>query len=194
MAASPNTGAGAITQAVTGLGGIGKSTLADRYAREHQGTFNPVWWITAESPSHIETGLAALAVRLYPLLAAAPAPMAASWATGWLATHTGWLLVLDNVTEPRDIAGLLGTLPGGRFLVTSRQATGWHGIAEPLRLDVLAPAEAAELLTRIAGASARNPADSAALCGRLGFLPLAVEQAGRTSRSPELPRPGTWTC
>lgn len=170
-------GAGVITQAVTGLGGVGKSTLADRYARANRDRFNPVWWITADGPDQIEAGLAALAGRLYPLLAVAPAELAAAWARGWLAVHTGWLLVLDNVTNPLHVAEMLGALPAGLFLLTSRQATGWHGIAEPLCLDVLEPDEAAALLAAITGRSPDEPG-AAALCEELGFLPLAVEQAG----------------
>lgn len=35
--------------AVSGLGGIGKSTFAARYARLHSGRFHPAWWITADT-------------------------------------------------------------------------------------------------------------------------------------------------
>lgn len=35
------SGAGVVTQVLTGLGGIGKSTLAGEYARRHRGVFNP---------------------------------------------------------------------------------------------------------------------------------------------------------
>ena len=67
----------------------------------------------------------------------------------WLSSHSGWLLVLDNVTESADVRPLIASVPVGRFLITTRRATGWHGIATPVRLDVLAQGDAAELLAQI---------------------------------------------
>lgn len=52
--------------AVHGLGGIGKSTLAARYADKHRKKFRPVWWITADTPTAVEAGLAGLASALFP--------------------------------------------------------------------------------------------------------------------------------
>jgi tetratricopeptide (TPR) repeat protein len=97
----------------------------------------------------------------------------------WLAARSGWLLILDNVTGPADVAPLLARAPAGRYLITSRRATGWHGTAVPVRLDVLDPAEAVALLTAILTPDGPREADGAAeLCAELGFLPLAIEQAG----------------
>ncbi|MEU8364738.1 ATP-binding protein [Nonomuraea sp. NPDC048882] len=45
-----SAGRPAVVAAVHGLGGIGKSTLAARYATGQAGAFNPVWWITADTP------------------------------------------------------------------------------------------------------------------------------------------------
>lgn len=173
-----------VVAAVHGLGGIGKSTLAARYAAGHAraGTFNPVWWITADTPASIESGLAALAAALQPELAAiVPAQVLAQRAAGWLACHTGWLLVLDNLTHPGHIAGLLGRTMAGRVLVTSRLGEGWHRLgASVLRLDVLADEEAIDLLTQVttAGRPGGELDGAAELVSELGCLPLAVEQAG----------------
>ncbi|SCL38413.1 Tetratricopeptide (TPR) repeat [Micromonospora pallida] len=170
-----------VVQAVHGLGGIGKSTLIAQWAATHRDDHRPIWWITADSPTALDAGLAALTVALQPGLGAAlPSPALREWAVRWLACHDGWLLILDNVTDPGHITDLLGRLPQGRILVTSRRATGWPDIVTPLRLDVLEPQQAVELLTGIvsrAGA-AIDSADAAAVCAELGCLPLAVEQAG----------------
>ncbi|SNX62841.1 tetratricopeptide repeat protein [Streptomyces sp. TLI_55] len=165
---------GVVVQAVHGLGGIGKSTLAAHWAAGRVGSYNPVWWITAETPADLDTGLAELAVALQPALRDVLSREALrERAVQWLAGHEGWLLVLDNVSDPADVRGLLGRATGGRFLVTTRRASGWHKVAQPLSLDVLSPAEAAELFARIDG-----PGEEVdALCQELGYLPLAVEQA-----------------
>lgn len=172
------TGVGVVTQAITGLGGVGKSTLAEHYAWSRRETFNPVWWITAEDQAGVDAGLAGLAARLDPFLAALPTSIAAAWTTGWLAAHEGWLVVLDNATEPNLIADVIQRLPLGRFLVTSRLSVGWHGVARPLLLDVLTDKQAVELLTRIAAGTVPDMTGAEALCAELGFLPLAVEQVG----------------
>ena len=99
--------------------------------------------------------------------------------SGWPPTR-GWLVILDNVTDPADVAPLLARASAGRYLVTSRRASGWHatGVA-PVRLDVLDPAEAQALLAAILAPGRPREADGAAeLCAELGFLPLAIEQAG----------------
>ncbi|MFG2723587.1 tetratricopeptide repeat protein [Streptomyces canus] len=167
---------GVVVQAVHGLGGIGKSTLAAHWAAGRVHSYNPVWWITAETPTDLEAGLADLAVALQPVLRDVLSREALrERAVQWLATHEGWLLVLDNVSDPAQVKPLLGRAPQGRFLITTRRASGWHGIAETLSLDVLPLPEAVRLFSRIRLA---GPDDElGALCAELGCLPLAVEQA-----------------
>ena len=83
------------------------------------------------------------------------------------------------MTDPAAVAPLLARTPAGRYLITSRRATGWHGTAVPVRLDVLDPAEAQAMLAAILSPDRPQETDGAAeLCAELGFLPLAIEQAG----------------
>ncbi|MEU1720546.1 tetratricopeptide repeat protein [Nonomuraea sp. NPDC005692] len=160
------------------------------------GGLNPVWWITADSGPAVETGLAALATALQPELAATTLRLEAlaERATAWLAAHDGWLLVLDNVVDPADVRPLLERTPAGQVLVTSRLGEGWHHLdAHVLRLDVLGEREAIELLARLAAPDIPREVvqvaldeenlpeglDGAAeLVRELGYLPLAIEQAG----------------
>ena len=166
--------------AVHGLGGIGKSTLAAHWAAAHASDYTLTWWITAATPADIDTGLAALAAALQPALSGVlPLEALREGAVQWLAAHQGWLLILDNVTGPADVAPLLARTPTGRYLITSRRATGWYGTAASVPLNVLADAEAADVLTEIVTHYGPRDLDGVAeLCEELGYLPLAIEQAG----------------
>ncbi|WP_020129227.1 tetratricopeptide repeat protein [Streptomyces sp. 303MFCol5.2] len=162
-----------------GLGGIGKSTLAARLASAHGPADAPVWWITADSRAAIDAGLADLAAALRPsLVTLLPQEQLSEWGGRWLATHGGWLIVLDNVTSSADVTALLSRASTGRFLITSRRATGWQGIAEEVPLSVLSSQDAVGLFTEIHG---EDP-DAAELCEELGCLPLAVAQAAAYCR------------
>jgi len=166
--------------AMHGLGGIGKSTLAAYWAAAHASDYTLTWWITAATPADIDAGLAALAAALQPALSGVlPLEALREGAVQWLTARSGWLLILDNVSGPTDVAPLLARAAAGRYLITSRRATGWHGTAVPVRLDVLDPAEAEALLTAILTRDRPREVDGAAeLCEDLGFLPLAIDQAG----------------
>lgn len=168
-----------VVVAVHGLGGVGKSTLAVHFCRVHSDRYAMVWWITADSVAAINTGLAELTTALNPQTADLPLEQRTDLAVRWLATHDGWLLVLDNLTDPGDVAGLLERVRTGTILITSRQGTGWRDV-NTISLDVLPPEEATELLTRIVRAEwpEADLTDADRLCEELGWLPLAVEQAG----------------
>ncbi|MBE1533165.1 tetratricopeptide repeat protein [Actinomadura algeriensis] len=172
-----------ITQALHGLGGVGKSELALQYAHRSRAAYRVVWWITAESPRGLETGLAELAFRLVPEEPRASAEDAAAWALAWLRGHPGWLLVLDNVNEPRHIEPLLANAEGGHILVTSRRDVRWPGRTATLRLDVLAPADAVALITGVTGRTSAADLDAAAeIAAELGHLPLGLDQAAAYMR------------
>jgi hypothetical protein len=103
---------------------------------------------------------------------------AAGWALGWLQAHDRWLLVLDNVEDPRDVEPVLAQLSAGHIVLTTRRDVDWQRLAVPIRLDVLDPAPATEIITARTGHStSQDHQDAAAVAGELGFLPLALDQA-----------------
>ncbi|MFI6541574.1 tetratricopeptide repeat protein [Nonomuraea sp. NPDC050547] len=176
------TGAGVISQAVVGLGGVGKSELALQYAFARRLDYQVVWWIDADSPAQIEAGLAALARALVAgcdSVAAAQASVeeAAAWALAWLAGRTGWLLVFDNVDEAAHLEPYLARLTGGQVLITTRRDVGWRHLGiTPVRLNTLSRPASVRLLGDLIGPPHAAVLDE--LAGELGDLPLALTQAG----------------
>ncbi|MFC9164419.1 tetratricopeptide repeat protein, partial [Streptomyces fungicidicus] len=166
-----------VVHAVYGLGGVGKSALAARWAAGRGEAVR--WWVTADTQAAVDAGVAALARALQPGLTGLPTELQAERALRWLADHRSqWLLVLDNVEDPADIRPLLGRVSGGRVLVTTRLASGWHRHATTIRLGVLDPADAAGLFTRVLTLHGpRNTDGVDVVCAELGHLALAVEQA-----------------
>ncbi|MGW1671024.1 FxSxx-COOH system tetratricopeptide repeat protein [Streptomyces sp. NPDC002324] len=170
-------------QTISGLGGVGKSALALHYATRYRSHYTLVWWITADSPESILTSLAGITQRLCPQSAQKLEPdQRAAWAITWLQAHPDWLLIFDNVENPEHLGPYLGTLSGGHHLATSRRATGWQALAPVVSLGLLPSDEATDLLCTIAfqGATVDSEQREAAkrLAHDLGYLPLALEQAG----------------
>ncbi|WP_331769008.1 ATP-binding protein (plasmid) [Embleya sp. NBC_00888] len=167
---------GLTVQVLHGLGGVGKSTLAAHWARTRCAG-NPRWWITADSETAVNTGLADLARALQPALTTLPTEVLRQRAVQWLTGHDDWLIVLDNVDRIDHIRPLLDRFTTGRILITTRRATGWH-TTDTLRLDVPDENEALDLFTRILRRQSPHDIDGIAeVCAELGHLPLALEQA-----------------
>ncbi|MFE6053974.1 FxSxx-COOH system tetratricopeptide repeat protein, partial [Kitasatospora sp. NPDC056446] len=165
-----------VVHAVHGLGGIGKSALAYHWASLREERVR--WRIIADTAAALEAGLAGLARSLKPVLAELPDEQQAERVVQWLAGNGGWLLVLDNVDDPADIADLLDRIPRGRVLITTRRAGGWHHHATTVRLGVLAEDDSEGLFVRVLTHDGPRDSEGAgAVCEEVGHLALAIEQA-----------------
>ncbi|MET8312008.1 tetratricopeptide repeat protein, partial [Micromonospora sp. NPDC005173] len=182
-----SAGSGVICQAVHGLGGVGKTELALQYAHRWRDRYLVRWWVTADSPATIESGLAALTARMNPeLVLTATAAEAAGWAVGWLQNQSGWLLVLDNVEQRSDVEPLLAQLDTGHLLITTRRDVNWETLVDGcLRLDMLDRKSAVRLLLGSGGQ--QDLLAAAVLADELGYLPLALQQAAGYLRQTRLP-------
>ena len=189
-------GSAAITPAITGQGGIGKTQLAVAYAYDSRAEVykDGIFWLNAAEP--IVPQMADYATRLGEEPPGAIADrgeyqrqLALKW-DAYVRRHTNALVIADNVIHPqflsKAVPGLsnvsLGSLPC-RLLITSRESQ-LDG-CRALPLDVLAEADAARLLASEAGLPPGSEADPSVeeIGGRLGGLPLALRIAGSLIRA-----------
>jgi len=168
-------------QALFGLGGVGKTQIAVEYAYRHRDEYTAVLWCFAGTEQSVRSGYSAIAALLdLPEKDSQEQAKVTEAVKNWLEQNTGWLLVLDNADDPALMRPFLPQQGKGHILLTSR-AYSFQKIVllSPREVNVLSPGEAREFLLRRTGKEPTEKSPEAdALAKELGYLPLALEQAG----------------
>ena len=167
--------AAAVTQAIAGLGGVGKTQLALEYAYRYVSEYDVVWWVRSEEAAALGADYAALAGALdLPEKDATDQRVVVEAVRQWLERSTGWILVFDNAREASQLSDYLPRGGAGHVLITSRNPA-WRSVAAPLSVQMFERDESIEFLLRRSGEA--NEAAAGALAEALGDLPLALAQA-----------------
>src|SRR5262249_22560500 len=160
------------TVVLSGMGGVGKTSLAAEYAYRRLAEVTVAWQVDCEDPVVAAQGMAELAAQVGGRELADPRDPVASAHAVLAASASEWLLIFDNAADEPSVRQILppaGAGPGGG--VSAEPPRGGGGLDVPvLDVDV-----AAQFLASRAGAP--DQAAAAVLAGELGGLPLALEQA-----------------
>ncbi|HEU5384258.1 MAG TPA: FxSxx-COOH system tetratricopeptide repeat protein [Ktedonobacteraceae bacterium] len=174
-------------QAISGLGGIGKTQVAIEYAYRYAMDYKAVLWIGSDSPATFLISLENVARVLdLPDQYSNDSAYIARMVKQWLKEHADWLLVVDNIEELELITDIIPALHTGHILLTTRvQATG--NIAHRIDINTMNLEEGSLLLLRRAkaipadacleNASAEELAATRELVRAMDGLPLAIDQA-----------------
>ncbi|HEY7417885.1 MAG TPA: FxSxx-COOH system tetratricopeptide repeat protein, partial [Ktedonobacteraceae bacterium] len=175
-------------QAISGLGGIGKTQSALEYAYRFRDQYQAVLWARAETSDVLLADMVSLAEVLdLPEKGDQGQQQVVKAVKRWLSQHTDWLLILDNVEDINLISDFLSFEVNGHVLLTIRtQAVGT--LAQRIDLEPMEEEEGTLFLLRRAKLLAPDaPLEEIdeAQCREarkvyqlMGGLPLALDQAG----------------
>jgi len=175
-------------QAVSGLGGIGKTQVVIEYAYRYRHEYQDVLWLRADTRETLISDFVTIASSLHlPEKDEQNQILVVNAVKHWLNAHTGWLLILDNVEDFDMISDFLPSGNGGHILLTTRaQSTGI--VAQRIDLEKMESEEGALFLLRRAKLvtqdtlyehiTASNYDKAMNISYIMDGLPLALDQAG----------------
>jgi hypothetical protein len=178
-----------ICQTVSGLGGIGKTQLAIEYAYRYFTDFkNCIWFINAETSTTTQNYFDEFAERFNIKLPPDYRPEDLQQAAkNWLSENKDWLLIFDNLEFADTITPYLPDNIIGRIIITTRNtridlgtqiALGVFDMDEALVFLKKRLSNDEELHLEFYNSNANDfDTEACKLIIRLGFLPLALEQA-----------------
>lgn len=175
-------------QALSGLGGLGKTQVAVEYAYRYRQHYRAVLWMGAETEEDLLTSFKTAAELLKrPVAHIQHAQSLFASMQEWFRNTTDWLLILDNADNITLIEPFLPPSVGGHLLLTTR-ATAMGLLAQPLFLTPLTPDDGALCILRranyipwngqLSDASSASVKAARELSQLMDGLPLALEQAG----------------
>jgi tetratricopeptide (TPR) repeat protein/transcriptional regulator with XRE-family HTH domain len=175
------------TQAISGLGGIGKTQTAVEYAYRYRDHYQAIFWITASTREAFTADFVMLAALLdLPEQHEQDQEIVVRAVKRWLTTHTHWLLILDNIDNLEMLADYLPVHSTGDVLLTTRlQALGT--LAQSIEVEKMGLDEGVIFLLRrtkllatgvsLDQSTIDSQAQAAKIVTALDGLPLALDQA-----------------
>jgi tetratricopeptide (TPR) repeat protein len=184
--------------AIYGLGGVGKSQLALKYAEDHKYSFDPILWIDATDEASVRSSFKRCATELdipvdrsenegSSFTESRAVQAVLRWLRDRKDIHDEWLVIIDNADDCSW--GIKKVIPKGKrgnIIITSRDNLSPLLVekgCEQLEVNVMTPVEARTLLLRrlrwnIESCSEKHQLECDAVVQHLGYLAGAIDLAG----------------
>lgn len=191
--------------AISGLGGMGKTHIAEEFALSRQAQFDAVFWVHADNPTKLDQAFGDIARALGLEQNSTDLVVSKELVLDWLsrpatqppnahepAKEVKWLIIFDNADDLTILRDYLPSAGTGSIIVTSRDPKAkdkfYFPVSDGVDLDGLSTKDAAQLLRKLTGF---NDADedkqlSEEIAAKLGGLPLAIVQIAGTVRRKDL--------
>ncbi|EPE35145.1 alpha/beta-Hydrolase [Glarea lozoyensis ATCC 20868] len=182
--------------AISGLGGVGKSQLALKFAETHKDHYNPILWVDATDKELVLSSFQRLATELQLQINANTKHGSVLIDDGnvqavlrWLSKADGkWLVIIDNADDfTFGIKNVIPKGPRGSVLITSQNELSIKLIprgCEQIQVGDMSPQESTTLLLHHLRLSIDSPVTEIVTTGckqvaeKLGYLALAIDLAG----------------
>ena len=165
----------ALTQAIRGMGGIGKTQIALEYAYRYASNYQAIWWLRAEDQRTLAADYALFAASAnLPEKDAPEEQVVINAVRSWLEHNQNWLFIFDNAVKPEDVIDFLPRGASGHALITSRHQA-WEKLCRSFSIDIWPRKDSVEFL--INRTKDKNKSSAHSVAEELGDLPLALEQA-----------------
>ncbi len=175
----------ALTQAISGLGGIGKTQIAVEYAYRSRGFYKAILWIDAESEASLNKSVLEIADIIGLEKDTNDLQTRKKAVQKWLIENSNSLLILDNIEEMKIYDEFVPAGTTGHVLITTRLPT----TGNVQKIDASEMGEESGLfLLRRSGIIAKEqtveeaPKEVLTAAQKInemfGGLPVALEQAG----------------
>lgn len=166
---------------LSGLGGVGKTSVAIEYANRNLDKYKNILWMSANSENFIKSSFDEIAKYLsgdfdkYLLQTKNYQEKNINIVKFWLRNNKDWLLIVDDIESVAILSNYFSFDMTGHILVTSREPT-----TGCILVDLLSLENSISFLIKRSGIPSNEINFSCAekLCIEMDRLPLALEQAG----------------
>ncbi len=175
-------------QAISGLGGIGKTQTAIEYAYRYRSDYHYTFWVKADTHETLTSDFTTIAGHLnLREKDAQDQTLIVRAVKCWLEANSNWLLIFDNADDLKMVYDYLPAGEKGHILLTTR-AYSMGGIAKRVEIEKMDSEQGALFLLRRAGIIQQDAPPSGAskadyskakeVSEAMDGLPLALDQAG----------------